>query len=79
VYPALAREARIQGTVVLDCVLDPRGRVAEAHVVGNAPGLLEGAALDAVRQWVYTPTLINGVPVPVRLTVTVNFSLRASA
>jgi len=79
VYPALARRGGIQGNVVLDCIVDPRGRVAEARVVSNSSSLLEEAALEAVRQSVYTPTLLNGVPVSVRLTVTIRFNLRAVA
>jgi protein TonB len=74
VYPALARQARIQGVVVLDCLVDTRGRVTEVHVVGGVP-LLQDAAIDAVRQWIYTPTLVNGVPVPVQLIVTVTFRI----
>jgi protein TonB len=73
-YPALARQARIQGVVVLDCLLDTRGRVSEVRIVDGLP-LLQDAAVDAVRQWVYTPTLINGVPVPVQLIVTVKFRI----
>jgi protein TonB len=60
--------------VILECVIDPRGRVAEVKVLRGVP-LLEEAAVDAVRQWVYTPTLMDGVPVPVLLTVTVRFGL----
>jgi protein TonB len=74
VYPEIARQARIQGTVVLECTLDPQGRVAHARVLGGPP-LLDAAALAAVRQWVYTPTRLNGVPVAVILTVTLRFKL----
>jgi protein TonB len=79
VYPAVALRARIQGAVVLDCTVDTRGRVTEVRVVSSVNPLLESPALEAVRQWVYTPTLVSGVPVPVLLTVTVKFSLLASA
>ena len=51
------------------------GRVKDAKVLRSIP-LLDQAALDAVKQWVYTPTLLNGVPVPVIMTVTVNFTLQ---
>jgi protein TonB len=78
-YPPLARRARIQGVVVLDCTVDTRGRVAELSVVKSANSVLDDAALDAVRQWAYTPTLVDGIPVPVRLTVTITFNLRNSA
>lgn len=73
-YPELARQSRVQGVVVLECVIDPSGRVADVKVLRGHP-LLESAAADAVRQWVYTPTRLNGVPVAVLLTVTVRFTL----
>ena len=74
-YPPLALAARVQGTVVLDCVIDEDGRVSSLTVLKSHP-LLEAAALDAVRQWRYVPTLLNGVRVSVLLTVTVDFHLR---
>lgn len=61
-YPELARQARIGGSVVIECVIDTSGRVVEARVVSGHQ-LLAPAALDAVGQWAYTPTLLNGVPV----------------
>lgn len=73
-YPDLARRAGVEGVVVLECVIDPSGRVAEVKVLRSHP-LLEGAAVEAVRQWVYSPTRLNGVPVAVLLTVTVQFRL----
>ena len=73
-YPELARQARVQGVVVLECVIDPSGRVADVKVLRGHP-LLESAAADAVRQWLYTPTRLNGVPVAVLLTVTVRFTM----
>lgn len=74
VYPELARQARVQGTVVLECTISPEGRVTDVRVLRGVP-LLDEAARDAVRQWVYTPTLLDGRPVPVIMTVTVNFRL----
>jgi periplasmic protein TonB len=74
-YPALARAARREGTVILEAVLDIDGSVREARVLRSIP-LLDAAALEAVQQWTFTPTLLNGEPVPVVLTVTVVFSLR---
>ena len=74
VYPELARRAGVQGVVVLECVLDPSGHVAEVKVLRGLP-LLDAAAVQAVRQWVYTPTRLNQVPVAVLLTVTVRFTL----
>jgi protein TonB len=74
-YPALARQARVQGVVVLECVITPRGRVENATVVEGSP-LLTEAARQAVLQWVYTPMLQNGVPIPILLRVRVQFSIR---
>ena len=73
-YPQQAIQARIQGVVVLECTIDPEGRVAEVRVLRGVP-LLNEPAIEAVRQWEYEPTLLNGVAVPVRMTVTVNFKL----
>jgi protein TonB len=74
VYPPLALSSRLEGVVILECVVDTGGRVQEARVLRGVP-LLEEAALDAVRQWVYSITLVDGVPVPVVMTVTVSFRL----
>ena len=74
VYPAIAQSARVSGVVILEALIGVDGRVADAKVLRSIP-LLDQAALDAVRQWAYTPTLLNGVPVPVVMTVTVTFSL----
>jgi len=73
-YPEIAKAARVQGVVELECVIDERGRVRDIKVLKGVP-LLDQAAVDAVRQWVYTPTLLGGVPVAVIMTVTVNFRL----
>ncbi len=73
-YPEAARDARIEGVVILEALINPQGRVAEVVVLRGVP-LLEEAAVDAVKQWVYIPTLMDGVPVPVLLTVTVRFAL----
>jgi periplasmic protein TonB len=74
VYPDLAVKARVQGQVVLECQIDVRGRVAEVKALRGSPLLID-PAVEAVKQWVYTPTLLNGVPVPVLMDVTVTFSL----
>jgi protein TonB len=74
VYPEIAKQARLVGVVVLECTISPQGRVTDVKVLRGIP-LLDQSAIDAVRQWLYTPTLLNGVPVPVIMTVTVNFSL----
>jgi TonB family protein len=73
-YPAVAQSARVSGVVILEVAIDERGGVFDAHVLRSIP-LLDQAAIDAVRQWAYTPTLLNGVPVPVIMTVTIVFSL----
>ena len=75
VYPSLARQARISGTVELTGVIGVDGRIRELQVV-KGPPLLARAALEAVRQWVYEPTLLNGKPVEVIAPITVNFLLR---
>jgi periplasmic protein TonB len=73
-YPDIAKQARVQGVVVLEATIDPSGRVENVRVLRGIP-LLNESALDAVRRWVYSPTLLNGVPVAVIMTVTVNFTL----
>lgn len=73
VYPAIARSARVAGAVVIAATIDEEGKVIDAKVVRSIP-LLDQAALDAVQQWEYLPTLLNGVPVPVLVTVTINFT-----
>jgi protein TonB len=77
VYPDLARRARVQGKVVLECVIDTDGRVTDLHVVSGNP-LLAEAATEAVRRWAYSPTTLNGQPIRVILTVTVTFGLARS-
>jgi protein TonB len=76
-YPATAQAARLEGTVVLDAVIDATGRVTDVHVIRSIR-LLDQAAIDAVREWRFTPTLLNGNPVPILLTVTVQFKLGPS-
>ena len=74
VYPPLARQARISGTVRLEAVIAFNGAVQSLRVASGHP-LLAQAALDAVRQWVYQPTLLNGEPVEVLTQIDVNFKL----
>ena len=74
VYPDIARQARVQGVVIMECVISPQGAVTTCKNLRGIP-LLDQAAMDAVKQWTYSPTLLNGVPVPVIMTVTVNFKL----
>jgi protein TonB len=70
----LARQARIQGKVILDAVIGKDGKVQNATAV-SGHALLIQAALDAVRQWEYRPTLLNGEPVEVSTQVEVSFVL----
>ncbi len=74
VYPPMAQAARVQGIVIIEATLSADGRVMNAKVLRSVP-LLDHAALDAVRQWEFTPTMLNGVAVPVVMTVTVSFVL----
>jgi TonB family protein len=72
IYPALAKSARIGGTVYVEATIGPDGKVADARIVKSVP-LLDQAALDAVKQWEYAPTRVRGVAVPVIITVAINF------
>jgi periplasmic protein TonB len=74
VYPQLAKDARVQGVVILEIVVGVDGAVSDARVLRSIP-LLDEAALECVRQWRYEPTLLNGAPVPIVMTATVNFTL----
>lgn len=74
VYPVIAQSARVSGVVIAEAVIGADGRVSSVKILRSIP-LLDQAAIDAVRQWEYTPTLLNGVPVPVIMTVTVTFTL----
>jgi TonB family protein len=73
IYPAIAQSARVQGDVVIEATIDEEGHVADARVVKSVP-LLDQAALEAVQQWRYQPSLLNGVPTAVIITVTVKFT-----
>ena len=73
-YPEVAQAGRVQGVVIMEVTIDDQGRVAEARVLRSIP-LLDQAALEAVTQWEFTPTLLNGSAVPILMTVTVQFSL----
>jgi protein TonB len=73
-YPALAVRAQVLGVVILEAVVGREGRVEDVRVLRSIP-LLDNAAVAAVRQWRYSPLLLNGVPERFVLTVTVNFSL----
>ena len=77
-YPLDAVAAKIEGIVILEAWVGMDGRVIDASVLRSVP-LLDQAAIDAVRQWEYTPTLLNGAPTPVIMTVTVAFTLPPTA
>jgi protein TonB len=75
VYPHIARAAGVDGIVIIEAVIAADGSVRDARVLRSQP-LLDRAALDAVKQWRYAPTRLNGVAVPVIVTVTVHFRLQ---
>ena len=74
IYPQIAKTARISGKVVLEAIIGENGHIESLHVVTGHP-MLQQAALQAVRQWVYQPTLLNEQPVKVSTTIEVNFTL----
>jgi protein TonB len=74
VYPQIAREARVTGTVVIQATISKTGALENLHAV-SGPTMLRQSALDAVRTWRYKPYLLDGQPVDVETTVSVNFSL----
>jgi TonB family protein len=73
IYPPIAKTARVSGTVVLEATVGPDGKVIDTRVVKSVP-LLDQAALDAVQQWEYTPSVQKGVAIPVVMTITINFT-----
>jgi protein TonB len=74
IYPSMAQTARVKGVVILEAVIDEHGGVTSVKVLRSIQ-LLDQAAVDAVRKWRFTPARLNGEPVPVVMTVTVNFEL----
>ena len=74
IYPPIARAAHVGGTVVLHATISSSGAVESLTAI-SGPAMLQGAALDAVRQWKYKPYLLDGAAVPVDTTITVNFNL----
>jgi protein TonB len=73
-YPPLARQARIQGSVILKAVISKTGHVEGLQVVSGHP-MLTASAINAVKQWQYKPYILNGQPVEVETNITVNFTL----
>ena len=74
-YPQMAKIARVQGPVVLAAVIGKDGTIQNLRVVSTASPLLNQAAVEAVKQWRYRPYILNGEPVDVDTTITVNFTL----
>jgi protein TonB len=74
-YPSLARESHVEGVVILDVIIDETGNVTSTRVLRSV-ALLDQAAIDAVRQWKFTPARLNGEVIPIVMTVTVSFRLR---
>ena len=74
-YPAIAQASRVEGVVILEAVISEDGSVQDVRVL-RSKTLLDDAAVEAVRQWRFTPTLLGGQPVPVVMTVTVSFNLK---
>jgi periplasmic protein TonB len=75
VYPSLARTQRISGDVRVEALIDASGKVSTMKVI-SGPTLLHQAAMDSLRQWKYQPATLNGTPVAMRLTATVQFHLQ---
>jgi TonB family protein len=73
VYPPDARAAGVQGVVIVDALIDPDGNIADARILRSIP-MLDEAAIAAVKQWRYVPTLLNGEPTAILLTVAINFT-----
>lgn len=74
IYPAIALSSGVQGVVILEATISETGRIENLRVLRSHP-LLERAAVEAVKQWRYTATRLNGQPVPVMITVTLNFTI----
>ena len=77
-YPPEAQAAGVQGVVIMEVSIGADGKVTDVRVLRSIP-LLDQAAIDAVRQWEYAPTIVDGTPVPILMTVTLNFALTPAA
>jgi periplasmic protein TonB len=75
IYPAIAKAAKMSGLIIIEAIISKEGDVKDAKILRGGQAVLEASALEAVRQWKYTPPLLNGVPVDVVMSVTVNFQL----
>jgi TonB family protein len=76
IYPDVARKARIEGIVILEIIVNREGTVRDVKILRGLPMGLTEAAVDAVKQWKYEPSTLNGRPVEVLITVTARFSLQ---
>jgi protein TonB len=74
IYPVLAKDARVGGIVSLDAIIGADGHIENLKVISGPP-LLISAAMDAVKQWIYHPTILNGQPIKVETQIMVTFSL----
>jgi protein TonB len=74
IYPPIAQSARVSGVVVIEARIEADGHVSGARVLKSIP-LLDEAAIEAVQQWEFEPTLLNGQPSPVMVTLAVSFTL----
>lgn len=74
-YPVIAKQARIQGAVIIDAVIDEQGNVVQARVVGG-PALLIPSALQTVMKWKYEPSYLDGQPISIEMHVEVTFVLQ---
>ena len=74
-YPEAAKNERVQGSVILEAVISPSGCIRSVKVILSRDPRLDLVSLITVAKWRYTPTLLDGVPVPVIMTITVNFRL----
>jgi protein TonB len=72
IYPPLAKQTHLQGSVIIDAIIDEHGNIAQMNVVSGPPLRIQ-AALEALRKWKYEPTYLNDEPVPVQRNVTVSF------
>ena len=75
-YTELARKARIQGVVIVEAIIDKEGRVTNVRVLKGLPMGLDQSAVDAVKSWRFKPATLNGRPVSVYYSLTVNFRLQ---
>ena len=76
IYPEVAAVAKVVGTVILEAMVGANGSVESVNVLRSRNALLDKAAITALKQWRYTPLVLNGIPTPFILTVTFTFSTR---